>query len=87
MISKYAISDVYHRIDWIEIKGDIYPVINGAVDKNISISRIISRYKEAKYHIENEILPNRDFMKSSKSCQYCPYKTHCWKGSKGTSYE
>ena len=78
--SIYCQVDVFHRIDWIELNEEIHPVINGKVDKNISLSLIISRYKEAKYHIENKILPKRDFKKSSKACQYCNYKDYCWKG-------
>jgi len=78
MISEYAIKDLYHRIDWVELEGETHPVINGQVDKRISIKGIIDRFKEAKYYIENNTLPKREFTKSSKACQYCPYKSKCW---------
>lgn len=79
MISEYATKDLYHRIEWVEIGDEIHPVINGQVDKRITISGIIGRFKELKSNIENDKLPKRDFTKSSKACQYCPYKTTCWK--------
>lgn len=78
MVSKYAEKDVYHRIDWVEMEGEIHPVIDGQVDKRISIKGIVDRFKEAKYYIENKILPKREYTKSSKDCNYCPYKTTCW---------
>jgi len=78
MVSKYAEKDVYHRIDWVESEGEVHPVINGQVDKRISIKKIIDRFKEAKYYIENKKLPVREFTKSSKPCMQCPYKKTCW---------
>jgi len=85
MIYKYAISNVYHRIDWIEIDNEVYPVINGGIDKDIKLSSIIKRYKEAKYYIKNNILPKREFTKSTKNCKQCNYKKHCWVDKEGCS--
>jgi len=84
MISKYAEEDVYHKLTLAEVDGEIHPVINGQMDKRISIKKILDRFKEAKYYIENEQLPEREFTKSSKACQYCPYRTKCWNDEKGS---
>jgi len=87
MISKYATRDVYHRIDWVEIDKDIYPVINGGVFKEISKNGIIRRYKETKYYIKNNILPKREFTKSTTNCKQCVFKDYCWKDKEGTTLE
>lgn len=87
MVSKYATQEVYHRIDWIEIEKEIYPVINGGIDKEIKLSSIIKRFKESKYYIKNGILPKREFTKSTKHCKQCPYKDYCWKDSDGSNIE
>lgn len=78
MISKYAESDLYHRIESIKINKDVYPVINGKIDKTITLRGIIKRYKETKNYIINKNMPNREFMKASVACKQCPYKNHCW---------
>ena len=65
MISKYATSIIYHRIDWIDIDEEIYPVINGGVYKEVSKGGIIRRYKEAKYYIKNKIIPIKEFTRST----------------------
>jgi len=77
MISKYATKEVYHRIDWIEIDREIYPVINGGVYRDIKMSSIVRRYKEAKYYIKNKELPTRDFAKSSTQCKQCQFRNYC----------
>lgn len=87
MISKYATRTVYHRIDWVAIDNDIYPVINGGVFKSVSKNGIIKRYKESKYYIKNNILPKREFTKSTTNCKYCNYKDYCWKDKEGTNIE
>lgn len=83
MVSKYATKDVYHRIDWVTIEEDTYPVINGGVYREISRNRIIRRFKEAKYYIKNKILPKREFTKSTKNCKQCVFKDFCWKDKEG----
>lgn len=85
MVSKYATKDVYHRIDWIEIDKEIYPVINGGVYKDIKISSIIRRYKEAKYYIKNKELPIRDYTRSSTQCKQCQFRDYCKKDKEGKS--
>ena len=85
MIYKYATKDVYHRIDWIDIDKEIYPVINGGINRDIKLSSIIRRYKETKYYIKNKILPTRDFKRSSKACQQCIFKDYCKKDKEGTN--
>ena len=85
MVSKYATCDVYHRIDWIDIDNETYPVINGGVDKTIKLSSIIRRFKEAKYYIKNNILPMKEFKRSSTNCKYCNYRDYCKKDKDGTS--
>jgi len=87
MISKYATSVVYHRIDCIKADGDIFPVINGGVDRTVSINGIIRRYKEAKYHVKNNLLPKRDFIKSSTPCKQCPFKNFCKTDREGKTIE
>ena len=77
MISKYATKDVYHRIDWIEINKEIYPVVNGGVYKEIKLSSIIRRFKEAKYYIKNKELPIRDYVRSSTQCKQCQFRDYC----------
>ena len=84
MISKYATETVYHRIDWIEIDKEIYPVINGGINKDIKLSSIIRRYKEAKYYIKNNILPMKEFPRSSSACKYCSYRDYCKKDKEGS---
>lgn len=84
MISKYAEEDVYHIITLHEENGEVYPMINGQVDRRITINKILERFKEAKYYIENNKLPVREFTKSSKECSYCPYKTKCWADRTGS---
>lgn len=85
MISKYATKDVYHRIDWIEIDKEIYPVINGGVYREIKMSSIIRRYKEAKYYIKNKELPIKDFIRSSTQCKQCNFRDYCKKDVEGNS--
>ena len=85
MISKYATKDVYHRIDWIEIDKEIYPVINGGVCRDIKMSSIIRRYKEAKYYIKNKELPTKDFIRSSTQCKQCAFRDYCKKDKEGSS--
>jgi len=87
MISKYATRDVYHRIDWIEIKKEIYPVINGGICKEITLSGITKRFKESKYYIKNNILPLKEFTKSTTQCKYCNFKDFCWKDKEGSNIE
>lgn len=78
MISKYAERDLWHRVDWVEIEDTVYAVINGKVNKDISIEGIIDRFKAAKKYVENKELPIREFTRSSKSCNECPYKKKCY---------
>lgn len=78
MVSEYAKSDVYHTVSFMKVGEEIYPVINGKVDKRISINKIINRFKKLKLHVEEEVLPPREFTKSSKSCTYCNYRDRCW---------
>lgn len=78
MISKYAESDLWHRVDWVEKNNKVYAVVNGKINKDITIEGIIDRYKLAKKHIESKKLPEREFKKSSKACCECPYKTKCY---------
>ena len=85
MVSKYATKDVYHRIDWIEIDKEIYPVINGGICKDIKISSIIKRYKEAKYYIKNKELPIRDYIRSSTQCKQCNFRDYCKTYKEGSS--
>lgn len=85
MISKYATKDVYHRINWIEIDKEIYPVINGGVCREIKLSSIIRRYKEAKYYIKNKELPIKDFPRSSTQCKQCNFRDYCKVDKEGTT--
>ena len=78
-ISKWATEDVCHRIDKATIKGKTYPVINGKINRDVSLESIIDRYKLLKKCVETETLPNREFDKQAKACQYCPYKAQCWR--------
>jgi len=87
MISKYATKDVYHRIDWIELDKETYPIVNGGVYRDIKLSSIIKRYKEAKYYIGNSILPVREFKRNSKTCQQCQFKDYCKKDNEGNILE
>jgi CRISPR/Cas system-associated exonuclease Cas4 (RecB family) len=87
MISKYATKDVYHRIDWAEIKDEVYPVINGGVYRDIKISGIIRRYKESKYYIKNKILPIRDYIRSSTQCKQCQFRDYCKTDKEGSKLE
>jgi CRISPR/Cas system-associated exonuclease Cas4 (RecB family) len=85
MVSKYATKDVYHRIDWIEIDKEIYPVINGGINKEITISSIIKRYKEAKYYIKNKELPIKDYIRSSTQCKQCNFRDYCKNDKDGSN--
>jgi radical SAM protein with 4Fe4S-binding SPASM domain len=87
MISKYATKDVYHRIDWIEIDKEIYPVINGGVYREIKLSSIIRRYKEAKYYIKNKELPIKDFIRSSNQCKQCNFRDYCKNDKEGNKLD
>ena len=78
-LSKWATLDIYHRIDSVTLDdGKTYPVINGKIDRNINLEGIIERYKELKKYVEAETLPKREFTKTSKPCEYCPFHTQCW---------
>jgi len=66
-----------HRIDWIKMDNNIFPIINGKLDKSISIRGILERWKVLKYYIIKNELPPCDYKLSSKECSYCPYKKQC----------
>ncbi len=83
-LSKWATEDVYHRIDSVTMDGKTHPVINGKIFKDISLEGIIDRYKELKKYVEAGVLPKREFAKTSKACEYCPYHTQCWNDPEGT---
>lgn len=83
MVSKYATKEVYHRLDFIDIENETYPVVNGGIIKDIKLSSIVRRYKEAKYYIKNNILPTKDFKLSAKNCQQCVFKDYCKKDKVG----
>jgi hypothetical protein len=80
--SPYAESDVVHRIDSVDIGGDIYPVINGEVEKRITLGGIIERYALLKKHVIAGQLPKREFSRNSKSCDMCVFKDQCWNRDK-----
>lgn len=82
-ISKWATEDVEHRIDTVIIEGKTHPVINGKIDRGITLEGIIDRYKRLKECVEKEELPPREFTKSSKACEYCNYKNECWSNKNG----
>ena len=82
-LSKWATEDVIHRIDTVTMNNKTYPVINGKIDRNISLEGIINRYKELQKYVEAKVLPKRDFTKSSKACEYCPYHNQCWNDPEG----
>ena len=78
-LSKWATEDVYHRIDSVTLEdGKTYPVINGKIDKRINLQGIIARYQDLKKYVEAKTLPKRDFAKTSKPCEFCPFHTQCW---------
>jgi len=84
-LSKWATEDVIHRIDTVTMDGETYPVINGKIDRNLTLNGILERYKKLKEYVEKETLPKREFTKSSKACLYCPFKDKCWSDSEGTT--
>lgn len=76
--------DICHRIDYVKIDNDAFPVINGQTFKEISFRKIASRWKKAKYYITNNILPPNDFSARSKGpCSWCLYKNECASNMKG----
>lgn len=78
-LSKWATEDVYHRIDNVTLDdGKTYPVINGKIDKRINLQGIIDRYKELQKYVKSKTLPKREFSKTSKTCEYCPFHKQCW---------
>jgi CRISPR/Cas system-associated exonuclease Cas4 (RecB family) len=66
------------RIDVVEVDGEKYPVIDGKVDSRIKLSNILERYALIKKHVKGNILPKREFSRSSKSCKQCNYADQCW---------
>jgi CRISPR/Cas system-associated exonuclease Cas4 (RecB family) len=82
-LSKWATEDVYHRIDSVVLEGKTHPVINGKICRDISLEGVIERYKELKKYVEAGVLPKREFSKTSKNCEYCPYHDRCWNDPEG----
>jgi hypothetical protein len=70
--------EIVHRIDSVEIDGEVHPVINGKVDKRVSLNGIIERYAELKKHVIAGVLPKREFPRSSKNCEQCNFSDRCW---------
>lgn len=77
-ISKWSTEDIIFRIDKVTLKGKTHPVINGKINKDVSLESIIERYALLKKCVETKTKPNKEFTKSTKNCQYCPYKNECW---------
>jgi len=68
---------IEHRIDWVKLENNIYPIVNGELDKRISIRGVLERFKLLKYYIGKNELPPCDYASKSKECGYCPYKIAC----------
>lgn len=77
-LSKWATEDVYHRIDKVVLDNKTYPVINSKIDKRITLEGILERYATLRKQVETEIIPKREFSKTSKTCEYCPFHKQCW---------
>jgi len=45
----------------------------------IMASELIEKIKMVNSHIDAEILPNREFDKTSFECRYCDFRNECWK--------
>jgi len=77
-LSKWATEDVYHRIDSVKLNDYTYPVVNGKIDKRITLEGILERYAQLRKYVEAKKLPKREFSKTSKPCEYCPFHNQCW---------
>lgn len=78
-ISKWSTEDILFRIDKVILNNKTHPVINGKINRDISLEGILERYALLKKCVETETIPHKEFTKSSKPCTQCPYKDTCWK--------
>jgi CRISPR/Cas system-associated exonuclease Cas4 (RecB family) len=81
-LSKWATEDVYHRIDKVVLEGKTYPVVNGKIDKRITLEGILERYAAIRKNVTAKTVPPREFSKTSKPCEYCPFHIQCWNTDK-----